>query len=153
MFQLNQTKLKTTEWSRRTFNKLTDEVHFCDTVKIGTIGTNGLFSQLMDGELQQGTSLLIYPGTNTTRKIVYYVNSSDQTFRRATDQPGSAVILADSVTNRLVFSVQDFSGNVLTNRQNNRVIHLKLEFAQAARFMQGPNYYQLETSITRRALH
>jgi hypothetical protein len=62
------------------------------------------------------------------------------------------VILADSVTNTLPFSARDFSGNMLTNSQNNQVIHLTLEFHQPARFMQGADYYKLETSMTRRAL-
>jgi len=152
MFQVNETKLKAAEWARNTFGKLTDEVRFCDAVYVGNMTTNG-FAGLLDGETQQGTSLLIYPTTNTASYIVYYVNPPDQTFRRATDQPGTAIILAESVTNSPIFSVQDLWGNVLTNSQNNRVIHLKLEFLQPARFMQGPDYYKLETSVTRRALH
>ena len=52
----------------------------------------------------------------------------------------------------MAFCAQDFSGNVLTNNQNNQVIHLTLEFYQPARFMQGADYYKLETSMTRRAL-
>ena len=152
MFQINAAKLQAVEWSRRTFGKITDEVHVCDTIFVGNM-TNGVFATLLDGELQQGSSLLIYPTTNTTRYIVYYFNPSDQTFRRTTDQAGTAVILAESVTNGMIFSAQDFSGNVATNLQNNRVIHLKLEFSQPERFMQRPDYYKLETSMTRRALH
>ena len=152
MFQVNETKLKATEWSRKTFGKITDEVHFCDTMYVGSINTNGIFEALLDGETQQGNGLLIYPTTNAASYIVYYVNPADQTFRR-TDQAGNAIILADSVTNSMVFSGQDFSGNVLTNKENNRVIHLKLEFSQAKRFMQEPDNYKLETSMTRRVLH
>ena len=70
----------------------------------------------------------------------------------ATPGGTNTVILADSVTNTMVFTAQDFSGNVLTNNQNNRVIHLTLEFYQPARFMLGADYYKLETSMTRRAL-
>jgi len=152
MFQITKAKLKAVEWSRRTFGQITEEVHICDTVYVGNM-TNGVFAALLDGEMQQGSSLLIYPGTNTASYIVYYFNSSDQTFRRTTDQSGTAVILAESVTNGMMFSAQDFSGNVLTNSVNNRVIHLKLEFSQPERFLQGPDYYKLETSMTRRALH
>jgi hypothetical protein len=121
-------------------------------VWVGNISTNGVFETLLDGETQQGAGLLIYPTTNTTNYIIYFVNPSDQTFRRTTDQTGTAEILAGSVTNTLVFAAQDFSGNVLTNNQNNRVIHLTLEFHQPARFMLGADYYKLETSMTRRAL-
>jgi len=151
MFQVTETKLNITTWSRETVEQITTEVHSCNSVSVGNI-TNGVFEGLLNGETQQGTALLVYPTTNTTNYIVYFVNSSDQTFRRTTDQPGSAEILADSVTNTIAFTAQDFSGNVLTNNQNNRVIHLTLEFHQPARFLQDADNYKLETSMTRRAL-
>jgi hypothetical protein len=153
MFQVNQTRLKATEWARTTLGKISDEVHYCDTLYIGNMTTNGAFAGLLDGEAQQGGSLLIYPTTNTTHFIVYYINPADQTFRRATEQSGSAVILADSITNRIVFSAQNFAGYVLTNSTGTRLVHLKLEFVQPQRFMRQPDYYKLETSITRRSLN
>ena len=64
----------------------------------------------------------------------------------------NTTILADSVTDTMVFKAQDFSGQVLTNSQNNQVIHLTLEFYQPEHFMVGPDYYKLETSVTRRAV-
>ena len=152
MFQVTQTKLNVTTWSRETSDKITAEVHACNSVWVGNVATNGVFATLLDGETQQGTGLLIYPTTNTTNFIIYFVNPTDQTFRRTTGQPGTAEILADSITNTRVFAAEDFSGNVLTNNENNRVIHLTLEFYQPARFMVGADYYKMETSMTRRAL-
>jgi hypothetical protein len=52
----------------------------------------------------------------------------------------------------MVFRAQDYLGNVLTNSQNNRVIHLTLEFYQPQPLLPDPDYYKLETSVTRRAL-
>ncbi len=152
MFQFTTTKLNVTTWSRETVEAITTEVQGCNSVWVGNITTNGVFQTLLDGETQQGTGLLIYPTTNTTNYIIYFLNPSDQTFRRTTSQPGTAEVLADSVTNTLVFAAQDFSGNVLTNNENNRVIHLTLEFYQPALFTVGADYYKLETSVTRRAL-
>ncbi len=151
MFQVTQTKLNVTTWSRQTVEKMSAEVHACDNVWVGTITTNGAFEGLLDGETQQGTALLIHPTSNPTNYIIYFVNSSDQTFRRTTDQPNTAEVLADSVTNIMVFAAQNFSGTVLTNNENNRVIHLTLEFYQPTRFMRGADYYRLETSMARRA--
>ncbi len=151
MFKANETKLTATEWSRKTFGKITDEVHVCNRVQVGNI-TNGVFEALLDGEPQQGTGLLIYPTTDTSRFIIYFVKPADQTFRRTTDQPNSAVILADSVTNTMIFSAQDLSGNVLNNNLANKVIHLTLEFYQPERYLQGADFYKLETSVTRRAV-
>ena len=97
-------------------------------------------------------ALLIQPTTNSANFIVYFVNPTDQTFRRATSTPGTAVVLAESITNSLVFQAQDFTGITLTNRQNNRVIHVTLEFYQPKRHRQIADYYKLETSVTRRTL-
>jgi prepilin-type N-terminal cleavage/methylation domain-containing protein len=151
LFQISGTKLNIITWSRQTVEKMANEVHSSNSVSVGYI-TNGVFEGLLNGETQQGTAMLVYPTTNTTNYIVYYLNLPDQTFRRTTQQAGSAEILADSVTNTIAFTAQDFSGNVLTNNQNNRVIHLTLEFYQPARFLEGADYYRLETSMTRRAL-
>ena len=153
MFKITETKLNVTTWSRETLGKITAEVHACDTVSVGNI-TNGDFEGLLDGETQQGAALLIYPTTNTGNFSIYFVNPSDTTFRQtvATPYGTNTVILADAVTNTIAFTAQDFSGNVLTNNQNNRVIHLTLEFYQPALFTLGADYYKLETSVTRRAL-
>ena len=82
-----------------------------------------------------------------------FCQSSRSDLSANTDQTGTAVILADSVTNTLVFSAQDLSGNVLTNIENNPVIHLTLEFYQPARFLLDADYYKLETSMKRRVVH
>src|ERR1017187_286484 len=151
MFQMTETKLNVTAWSRQTIEKLTDEIHTCNGAQVGNV-TTGAFVALLDGETQQGTGLLIYPTANITNYIIYFVNPSDQTFRRTTDQPGSAVVLASSVTNTLAFSAQDLAGTVLTNNLNNRVIHLALEIYQPGWFMHGADYYKLETSIKQRVV-
>ena len=149
MFQVSGARLNITTWARETTEKITTEVHSCNKVSVGYI-TNDTFEGLLNGETQQGTALCLYPTNNTTNYVVYFVNPADQTFRRTTDEAGSAEILADSVTNTIAFTAQDFSGTVLTNNLNNRVIHLTLEFYQPARFLQGADYYKLETAITRR---
>ena len=153
MFQVNSTKLNATEWSRTTFGKITEEVHACTSVQVGNM-TNGTFAGLLDGETQSGSGLLIYPSANPASFTIYFVNADDQTFRRTVGQPSgtNTVILADSITNTLAFSAQDFSGTILTSAANNRVIHVLLEFYQPERFMLDADYYKLETSVTRRAL-
>ena len=154
MFQVNEAKLNATEWSRNTFGKITDEIHTCNTVTVGNMTTNGDFEGLLPGEVQQGTAIEIQPTTNTASLIYYFVDSFDGTFRQTVSTPGGThtIILADSVTNTMVFQAQDFSGQVLTNSQNNQVIHLTLEFYQPEHYLVGPDYYKLETSVTRRAL-
>jgi hypothetical protein len=150
MFQIEQTKLNSSDQARKIVGLLMDEIHECQTLQIGTV-SNGTFTALQLGAPQIGPALILYPTTNTTSFIVYFVNTPDQTFRRVTSIPGSMRIVAQSVTNATdLFRAQDYLGNVLTNMQDNPVLHLKLEFYQATRFGVPPDYYKLETSTTPR---
>jgi prepilin-type N-terminal cleavage/methylation domain-containing protein len=151
MFQMTNTKLIVTQWSRQTIGKITGEVRACNNVQVGNYTTKSGFVWFLGGETRQGNSLLIYPTADTNNYILYFVNLPDQTFWR-TDHPGNTVKLADSVTNTLPFSAQDFSGTVLTNNNNNSVIHLTLEFYQPASFMLDADYYKLETSMKQRVV-
>ena len=154
MFQANEAKLNATGWSRNTFGKITDEIHACTSVTVGKMTTNGIFEGLLPGDVQQGSAIEIQPTTNTASLIYYFVDSLDGTFRRTLSAPigTNTIILADSVANTTIFKAQDFSGQVLTNSQNNQVIHLTLEFYQPEHYLVGPDYYKLETSVTRRAV-
>ena len=151
MFSIMATKLNATAAARKTIGKMTDEIRTCKTTWIGSI-TNGDFVALLDGETQEGSGLLIYPTTNTADFIIYFVNPSDKTFRRTTSVREPATILADTITNTMVFRAQDFFGTVLTNHQDNHVIHMNLEFYQPQRHVRVADYYKLETSVTRRVL-
>lgn len=151
IFQLSQTKLNATQWSRETLMQFTDEIHSCNQVQVGTI-SNGVFSAFLDGELQQGNALFINPTSDTNSYVVYFVDPDDQTFRRTTDQTNSTVILASSVTNALPFAAVDFFGNVLTNNVSNQLIHLTLEIFQPGSFMQSADYCKLETSVKQRVV-
>jgi prepilin-type N-terminal cleavage/methylation domain-containing protein len=151
MFRVTETTLSATDDTRRVIGKMTDEIRTCRSTRLGNVKL-GVFEALLDGEQQQGSALMISPTTNGANFIIYFVNPADQTLRRTTSTPGSAVILAESVTNSVVFLAQDHLGNVLTNNQNNRVVHINLEFYQPHRNMQLADYYKLETSVTRRTL-
>lgn len=148
MFKITETKLNATADARKLIGTMANEIRGSSSTSVGDV-IAGELKLKIPGEKQQGSGLMIYPTANTNNFIVYFVNPSDRTFRRTTSTPGSSVILAESITNATVFSVQDHLGTVLTNN-GNRVIHMNLEFYQAARHMQGADYYKLETSVTRR---
>jgi hypothetical protein len=152
MFQIEQAKLTASDGARKIVGGLVNEIRSCDSYQIGTVGTNGTFTALSLGATQTGPALIVFPNPNdTTNFIVYYVNTTDQKFRRATNAKGSARVLAQSVTNTTdLFRGQDYAGNVVTNILRNSVLHVKLEFYQAPRFGVMPDYYKLETSATRR---
>src|SRR3974390_1500212 len=98
MFQIEETKLNASDEARKIVGVLMDEIHSCQTFQIGTF-TNGTFTGLPLGAPQLGPALIVYPTTNTANYIMYFVNTPDQTFRRATSVPGSMRIAAQSVTN------------------------------------------------------
>ena len=149
MFQMTETKLNMTKWARETREQLTDVIRMCNQLQIGNM-TSGTFVAVLDGEPQQGNGLLVYPTSNTNNFVLYFINAADQTFRQASNQTNSSIILAGSITNSLAFSAQDLAGTTLTNNLNTRVIHVLLEFYQPERFMRGAEYYKLETSIKQR---
>jgi type II secretory pathway pseudopilin PulG len=151
MFRITELKLSATDDARKSLGRMTDEIRTCKNTWIGNV-KSGEFVALLDGEKQVGSSLLIQATTNTANYIIYFVNPTDKTFRRTTSQPDSATILAESVTNTIVFSARDHLGNVLTNSQNNRVIGINLEFFQPKRTLQAADFYKLETAVTRRVL-
>ena len=150
MFRITEIKLNATADARKTLGRITDEIRTSTSTSVGNV-KNGVFDPLMDGETQQGTALLINPTTNSANYILYFINPSDTTFRRTTSTPGTAVILADSITNAVLFRAQDYTGQVLTNSQGDRVIHIDLEFYQPERARQPAEYYKLETAVTRHA--
>ena len=154
IFQMSQTKLEISQWSRETIVRLTDEIHVCNNEQVGVV-SNGIFMAFLDGDTQQGNGLLLNTSTNTNNFIIYFVNTADQTFRQTTDagSNGTSTVILASCGHEPTppFSAEDFSGNVLTNyNANNQVIHMTLEFYQPAFFMQNSSYYKLETSIKQR---
>jgi hypothetical protein len=151
LFHITENKLNATDDARKTIGKMADEIRTCRSTWVGQV-KNGEFVALLDGERQEGSALCIQPTTNTANYIIYFVNPSDHTFRRTTSKPGSATVLAEAVTNTAVFRAQNHLGQVLTNNQNNRVIHLNLEFYQPPRHLVAADYYKLETAVTRRAI-
>ncbi len=151
MFRITETTLNATDDARKMMGTMANEIRTCKSAWVGNV-KNGAFVALLDGEQQQGAGLLIYPTTNTANFIIYFVNPSDKTFRRTTGALSNTVILAECITNSIVFRAQNHLGNVTTNSAGNRVFHLNLEFYQPQRFMQVADYYKLETAMTRRAL-
>ena len=157
MLQVNTTTLTATAWTRNVFGRLANEVRSSSGLLVGNLDTTNTalptFDELLNGEPQQGNALMIFPTTNTSNYIFYYVNPADQTFRRITDQSGSALILAYQITNSVVFTAKDYSGNLLTSsaNSNNPVIHLTLDVDQPPMYLQNGYGYQLKTSMTRRA--
>lgn len=157
MYGITKAKLGASDEAREAVSRLVNEVRSAKVVRVGN-GSLGGFTNIPLGQPQAGNALQIYPSTNTTPFIRYFWDAADKQFKRTTDGTASSIVVANFISNAVVFRAEDHTGTILTNGQNNRVINLKLEFFQIQYPIVtiGPgglfDYYKLETRITRRAL-
>lgn len=149
-YQIGQTKMLATGSARMAIGKMTDELRVCTSAIVGNV-TNGNFVAHVNGELQSGNGLLIYTTTNTNNYVLYFLNTTNQNFYRFESDIGTNVIIAQTVTNADVFEAQDYTGTVMTNLQNNRLIHCSLQFYSYLPQSPSPDYYQLQTSVAPRS--
>lgn len=150
-------KLGASDEARSAISKMVAEVRSAKILRVGNGNLSG-FTPVEDGQLIAGSALQIHLTTNTNAFVRYYWDSSDRKLKRTTNGASAALVVANAISNAVVFTAEDSQGNALTNAQNNRVIHMVLEFYQLAypSVAIGPggifDYYQLNTRMTRRAL-
>jgi hypothetical protein len=132
-----------------------DEIRQGKLLDVGNrVGTN--FNSLGSSGFQKGNALKIFPTTDTNQFVTYWLDESQGKLKRTVSN--STDIIANYITNKIVFSAEDFRGNVLTNDLNCRVIKMTLEFYQwefpTASAGSGGyyDYYRLQTRISRRSI-
>lgn len=157
MFQLTKAKLGASDEARLAISKIVDEIRSAKLLRVGD-GDLSSFTETPLGSEQKGRALQIYATTNTNFFVRYFWDSSDKKLKRTTNGSTAVFVVANAISNAVIFRSEDYLGRVLTNNQNNRVIGLNLEFYQIAYPVVniGPgglfDYYRLSTRITRRAL-
>ena len=150
--QIGQTKMIATDSAREVISKMTDELRNCNNAIVGNV-SNGLFVAHVDGEAQTGNGLMIYATTNTNSYVLYFLNYTNQSFIRFTTDSQVNTVVAQNVTNSVIFRSQDYLGNVLTNNQNNHVVTCSLRFYSATPQNPVADSYQLQTAVAPRALN
>lgn len=151
-------KLQATEDSRRALGRLVSDIHSAGIVRVGT-GDASKFTEAAFNTAQQGNAIQVYPvKTNTTKFVRYFLDTGDNQLMRLDSAATTPTFVSGWVTNSIIFSSEDFSGNVLSNNLNNRVIGIEMEFYKLdnpmVSFGHGNyyDYYRLQTKVTRRAL-
>jgi prepilin-type N-terminal cleavage/methylation domain-containing protein len=151
-------KLGASDQARNAVGKMISEIRMAGIVRIGT-GDESRFTEIPAGQEQRGNALQIQASKNDTNNwIRYYWDADDTRLKRTVKGDPAVSVLANSITNEMVFTSEDHKGQVLTNNFNNRVIGVNLQFSQmeSAFVPTGPgqqsDFYQLRTKITRRAL-
>ncbi|MEI7730792.1 MAG: prepilin-type N-terminal cleavage/methylation domain-containing protein [Verrucomicrobiota bacterium] len=159
MYGLTRAKLGANTQARDAINSLMQEVRAAKLVRLGN-GSLTDFVEAQPGQIQAGNAIQLYTNALVTNFYSrYYLDTNNTRFVRS-DQTGAVRdIVAEFITNKVVFTAEDFQGNILTNNQNNRVIGLTIQFYQ----IQYPitsvgtpgayfDFYQIRTKITRRML-
>jgi Tfp pilus assembly protein PilW len=156
MFQFTSTKLGGNDDARQAIARLEQDVRAAKLIKVGN-GDASSFTPCGAVELQTGNAIQCYP-TISTNTYVRYFRGTDDRLRRLVSGGNSTVVLANFITNSIVFTAEDFKGTIATNTDNNRVIGLTLQFYQIQYpvIKVGPkqmyDFYQVRTRLTRRTL-
>jgi Tfp pilus assembly protein PilV len=142
-------KIQNAQYSRQTLSHMVEEVRCATSIQVGS-GTFSTFTKAGATNSQSGNALRIFPSTNTTQFIYYYRDPTYLTLNKVPLNGTNAVTVANTVTNSTVFSMQDFSGTVLTNNQNNAVLRVLLQMNRTQPITGATDPYQIEAKITRR---
>lgn len=153
MFTATRMTLEATDDARNFIGGVRDEIRSCTIVQVGK-GDYQTFAEIPDDTPQVGNALQIFPKTNLNIYTIYF-HDTDNTLKRWSTDTRKLATICENVTNRLVFAAQDYTGKVLTNNENNRVIEITLKFLQensknASQKGGLHNYYQAQTKVTRR---
>jgi len=155
LMEVTMPKLGTDQESRRALGLLMADIRSAKILRIGN-GDLGSLTDVGINATQQGNAIEIYPSTDTNVFIRYFWDAGDQTLKRTLDG-ALATSVAHSISNSLVFTAEDFAGNVLTNFQSNCLVGVNLQFYQLEnpKVPIGPGQYyesyQLRTRLMRRA--
>jgi prepilin-type N-terminal cleavage/methylation domain-containing protein len=149
--QLIQPKLLNAQYERQTIGRLIEEARCANSLLVGT-GSVSAFTAAGPTNVQAGNALRIYTSTNMSQYIYYYHDLATATVRRVPFRSTNAAVIASAVTNHTIFTMQDFAGNALTNRQNNATISLLLQFYVASAWQGISDSAQVRARVTRRNL-
>lgn len=166
LYSISGTKLTVTGEARSALNRVRDEIRSGKLIYVGN-GDSSSFTLIPDNSPQVGNALKICATTDTNSYVYYYMDATNSRFKRMVSSNSFVQVVANHITNLLVFQAEDFQGNAVTNYQNNRVIRMTMEFYQpvfpttptaqtspAAQVTSGGmyDYFRLQTRVARRAI-
>lgn len=162
LFELSKAKMGASDDARQAISLMVSEIRSCDHVRVGSYdGIN--FVEADVNTVQQGNAVQVESSrTNPDSYIWYYwaTNAAgDKSLNRRVKNSSKVMIIANSVSNQVVFTSEHYDGTPQTNSFDNRVINLTLRFYQLENPLVriGPgglfDYYQLNTKITKRRLN
>ena len=167
IYTLAATKLVATTGARQVIISLRSQIQEANTIYLGNCsGDWSTYADITNGN-QQGNAVDIYPTSNSVPFSICYLDTTTSTNRlmlytcTESNSPGTLSDLCDYITNLMVFDAEDYQGNILTNNQNNRVIHITMQMSKweypiasiGSTNFNHFDFYQLRTKAVRRAIN
>ena len=154
VIQITQPKVSASAAVRQTINPLVADITSAKMVRIGS-GDLYSFTRVADGALKQGSAIQLYPSNDTNVFTRYFWDVADKKLKRVTNGSTNALVVANAITNSLVFSGEDWQGNILNNNQNNIVIGVTLQYSQlgGTNMPVGPTNYYKSYQVRTRIVH
>lgn len=142
-------KMISTASGMKTLNAVRNQVLGANSVVVGNGSSNSFTAT---GTI--GNALQVYPTTNASNYIRFYLSSEDNTLYEyeLNDTNDLLMVIAPNVTNDLVFQTVDFEGNTSSSSREHYAIKMTLQFSQLD-YKVPTNmyeYYTMETEMTPR---
>jgi Tfp pilus assembly protein PilW len=158
--EFTKPKLSASDEARLAISLLTEEIRGAKLLRIGS-GTATTFTECSPFGRQEGSAIRMHPTTNYNNYIQYFWSVTDTNggrLMRSVNGSSATYVVANSVSNSMVFRAENYLGQVLSNSTDNRAIAMELRFFQ----IQYPvtkigvgnyyDFYQLRAKVTRRTL-
>jgi type II secretory pathway pseudopilin PulG len=151
--QLVNSKLGSSDQSRRAFDKFTGDIRSAKIWMIGN-GSDTGFTPIKNGDTQLGNAIQISSTTDTNSYTRYYFDTNNAQLCRKLSGASGHTLVARYLTNNMYFQAEDYLGNVKTDLSYKYVIHVVMEFCQYQYPLTkvGPGYYydfyKMEFKIT-----
>lgn len=161
MFEWVRVKVGASDDARKTLSLLVDEVRSSQDWQVGEGGST-TFVTVPDGDEQEGNAVKVlrpdwHATQNSNSFIIYYLDYDTSNLMRR-EGTRSPTVVAQSLTNDVVFTATDYRGVTVTEKDATQVLSVNMEFFQI-RFPiveVGTNkqfdYYRMSTRISRRSM-
>jgi hypothetical protein len=142
-------KVDNSRYARQTVARIIEQVRCANSIQVGT-GTATAFSNAPPNRPQSGNALRVFPSTNMSQCIYFYLDTNSQNVLEVDLGASNAFMIATCVTNTTIFAMENFSGTTLTNPANNAVLSIQLQMRRDSNAQNIGDSYQVRSRITRR---
>jgi len=154
MMGITQPKVAAAGRTRNTVGQLYSDISSAKFVRLGNGNLTG-FTNIVAPNPKEGNAIELYTTNDTSVFIRFFRDAADKKLKRVTSSATNATIVANAISNNIVFRAEDFSGNVLTNEEVNMVVAIRLEYYEldGTGTPVGANNYYKSLTLTNRIAH